>query len=315
MNKDKIIFFVLVLVFLAPTPVVAQDEPKVVPEEESAEVFLEEYTDEFQEKFFEALKQKSIQNYDRAANLFLECKQLDPSNDAIDHELAKTYLLDKKYVLAQSYAKEALISSPENFWYLHALLTSLEMQSGSIETEKDNIPFENKKLRQNLALIYFQKRRFNNALEVLNGLQPSVFKTTLSQKINDSLSAVQSKPDGISNNKEVIELDNHDARLEEFQKRVEGLLNSEDYKKSAEIALEAIESYPLQPYFYYVNGLSLQRLGKSDEALEILETALDFLLDDDVLANKIYEALVDAYNALGNTPKANIYLNKMKKGS
>ena len=32
-------------------------------EEESAELFLEEYTDEFQNLFFEALKQKGIQNY------------------------------------------------------------------------------------------------------------------------------------------------------------------------------------------------------------------------------------------------------------
>ena len=36
-------------------------------EEESAEFFLEEYTDEFQNLFFEALKHKGIQNYDRAA--------------------------------------------------------------------------------------------------------------------------------------------------------------------------------------------------------------------------------------------------------
>lgn len=31
-------------------------------EEESAELFLDEYTDEFQETFFEGLKQKGIQN-------------------------------------------------------------------------------------------------------------------------------------------------------------------------------------------------------------------------------------------------------------
>lgn len=38
-------------------------------EEESAEISLELYSDEFQEYFFEALKQKGIENYDKAINL------------------------------------------------------------------------------------------------------------------------------------------------------------------------------------------------------------------------------------------------------
>ena len=97
----------------------AQEEPsKIVKEEESAEVFLEEYTDEFQDKFFEALKQKGIQNYDRAINLFLDCKRLDANNIVIDHELAKAYYLDKKYISAQQYAIEVLVSEPNNYWYL-----------------------------------------------------------------------------------------------------------------------------------------------------------------------------------------------------
>ena len=87
-------------------------------EQESAEVYLEEYTDEFQENFFEALKQKGIQNYDRAIDLFLKCKQLEPNNSVVDYELGKAYLLDKKYVQAQDYAIEALLSEPTDFWYL-----------------------------------------------------------------------------------------------------------------------------------------------------------------------------------------------------
>jgi hypothetical protein len=45
-------------------------------EEESAAVSLEAYTDEFQEHFFEALKQKGIENYDKAINELLVCRQL-----------------------------------------------------------------------------------------------------------------------------------------------------------------------------------------------------------------------------------------------
>ena len=83
-RRGYIFIFALGLV-LIPGPSYAQENE--FKEEESSEVFLEEYTDEFQEKFFEALKQKGIENYDRAVNLLLECKRLDPNNSVLDHEL------------------------------------------------------------------------------------------------------------------------------------------------------------------------------------------------------------------------------------
>ena len=54
-------------------------------EEGSAELFTESYTDRFQEVFFEALKQKGIENYDRAKEQLLEAKKLDPLHPVIDY--------------------------------------------------------------------------------------------------------------------------------------------------------------------------------------------------------------------------------------
>jgi len=56
-----------------------------------------------------------------------------------------------------------------------------------------------------------------------------------------------------------------------------------------------------------------------DETLKImkgndLEAALDYLVDDISLSNKIYTALVDAYNGLNNSVMANMYLRKIKPG-
>jgi len=81
--------FVLMLLLTLQISYAQEQEDDKLDVEESAEVFLEEYTDEFQEKFFEALKQKGIHNYDRAIDLLLECKELKPDNSAINHELAK----------------------------------------------------------------------------------------------------------------------------------------------------------------------------------------------------------------------------------
>ena len=61
MIKGGIFMGIIAVLLLAHQQGMSQESPKVIQEEESSEVFLEEYTDEFQSLFFEALKQKTIQ--------------------------------------------------------------------------------------------------------------------------------------------------------------------------------------------------------------------------------------------------------------
>jgi hypothetical protein len=61
--------------------------------------------------------------------------------------------------------------------------------------------------------------------------------------------------------------------------------------------------------------MGLNRSGKQKEATEVLETALDFLIDDIELGNNIYRELANVYTFLGNSSKANMYLSKIKSGS
>ena len=77
-------------------------------EEESSELFTESYTDQFQEAFFEALKQKGIENYDRAEELMLEAKKYDPNNLVVDYELARILILAQDYNRAIPLALTAL---------------------------------------------------------------------------------------------------------------------------------------------------------------------------------------------------------------
>ena len=86
---------------LAPLPLAAQ-------EEESAEISLEENTDAFQENFYEALKQKGIENYDKAVQYLMECKKLDPANATVDFELGKCYLALKNYAAAGTHLLAAV---------------------------------------------------------------------------------------------------------------------------------------------------------------------------------------------------------------
>jgi len=279
-------------------------------EQESADVYLEEYTDEFQENFFEALKQKGIQNYDRAVDLFLKCKQLEPDNSVVDYELAKAYMLDKKYVQAQEYAIEALLSEPTDYWYLDNLLTILEKQGSSVETIKQKIPYGNKKLQQNMAVSLFKMKKYGEASKVLDDIENSQLKSELNRKINDSLQQDR-KPEIAPVVESETDLNDPLAKL---KAGMEQLIAASNFKTLLADSQEALDAYPLQPYFYYAYGTALNNTGNPNKGIEVLESGLDYLLDDERLKNKIYKQLSEGYSKIGNTQKANDYLNKINSG-
>lgn len=281
-------------------------------EQQSAEVFLEEYTDEFQENFFEALKQKGIQNYDRAIDLFLKCKLLEPQNSVIDYELAKAYYLDQQYIKAQEYAIEALISEPTDFWYLDNLLKILDKQGSPLETVQRNIPYQNQKLKENLAVVYFKKMKYDEALKILKELGSSKFAADLTAKINDSLQQRE------NDKRTIVVVDKNqrgeDDPVAQYQAQIEKLLERAEYKTMLGVSQEALDAYPLQPYFYYAYGAALNNTSNANKAIEVLESGLDYLLEDEQLANKIYKELSKAYASIGNTSKAQEYASKVKPG-
>ena len=168
--KNKILILLSFLMGLIVLPNHSYAQQEKIEVEDSAEVFLEEYSDDFQEKFFEALKQKGIENYDRASNLLLDCKLIDSDNIVLDHELAKVYMADKKFLLAKEYSLNAEVADPGNEWYLHTLVDVLQKQGNSIDDVKDNVPYGHKKLKENLALIYFKMRNYRASEMVLKDL-------------------------------------------------------------------------------------------------------------------------------------------------
>ena len=136
----------------------------------SAELFLESYTDLFQERFFEALKQRGIENYDRAEALLLECKQMQPDNPVVDHELGKALYYQQQYTAAEPYALAAVSRAPAEYWYLHSLM---EILSASYKTEaslQGVLPLEMPDIRLNLGKWYLQREKGAKALEYLKDL-------------------------------------------------------------------------------------------------------------------------------------------------
>ena len=162
-----------------------------------------------------------------------------------------------------------------------------------------------------MALIYFKQKNYEKALTVLPKTKNSTFTEDLTAKIKDSISKYEVKEE-----KEEIGIDEERRinPIEELKGQLADLMVKNEYTKLAELSEEAMEDYPSQPYFYYQNGHALNKSGKHKAAIEVLETALDYMLDDVPLVNKIYQELVDAHTALNNTLKANMYLRMIKPG-
>tara|TARA_R110002051_G_scaffold88932_1_gene156725 strand:- start:3605 stop:4540 length:936 start_codon:yes stop_codon:yes gene_type:complete len=308
----KLIFLGLVIgVFNSPMSSYAQEDQDI-DVEQSAEVFLEEYSDTFQENFFEGLKQKGIRNYDRAITYFLECKKLQPQNTVVSFELAKFHLYDKQLIVAQEYALEALNGEPENYWYAETLINIVEARKSVIEEVKEELPWNNTVLRGNIAEIYFLKGNYLNAKSVLKGVKTSKKYERLEMKITDSIAKQSKKINPIVQSPKPVSSQDLDS-VEDYKIQIETLLGATtDNVKLFQTTEEAIENFPSQPYFYYANGAALNRVQKHKEAIDILETALDYLIDDVSLENAIYKELVNAYTATNNTSKANMYLSKIK---
>lgn len=90
-------------------------------------------------------------------------------------------------------------------------------------------------------------------------------------------------------------------------------IDLEQYQNVVNDSQEAIDTYPAQPILYLVKGVALNKLNKPQEALEILEEGLDYVVDDNKLLSDFYKQISDAYLKTNNRKKAQEFLKKATK--
>ena len=73
---------------------------------------------------------------------------------------------------------------------------------------------------------------------------------------------------------------------------------------------DGIELFPAQSYIYLMNGVALNSLRKYRDAILILETGLEFLVDDFNMEAQFMEQFSLSYKGLGENKKATEYYNK-----
>ncbi|TYB78796.1 tetratricopeptide repeat protein [Bizionia myxarmorum] len=414
---------------------------------------LGDFEDLQQDYFFEALKQKGIENYDRAAAALLKCIELDKSKSVYYFELGKNYNKLKNFGAAEDALKQAVKMEPENEWYLDELY--------DIYAQQDDFPKAIKVLKQlvqyhpdykeDLATLYVKTKDYKNALKVLDEMDTElgismtrdlirnqIYDITGQKKeqIENLEERVEDNPDQETNYLALIyrysENNEKDKAFETAKKLLEIKPNSQlvhlalykfyiednkaeqaiasmklviespqikpaakimvlsdfvhfvsknpeyesdlieattlvtddktgksalevaqyylkkgekdkalsyyedalkkdsdnfglirnilllhidlkNYDKAQIMSASALNRYPSQPIFYLLNGVALNELNKSKDAVDTLEIGLDYIIDDTKMQADFYKQLSIAYTNLNNTTKAKTFLYKAQQ--
>lgn len=166
----KVVSLLIMLVLLCNSALSwGQTEPE--------EIKLED--NKFKEYFFEALKQKAIENHDKAITALERCLKLDANNATIYHELGKNYLALKEYKNAYSSFEKANSIDPKNKWFLIGMYDvdyETKDYTDAIKVINKLIPFD-PKFKEDLTSLYMNTAEFDKALLLINELNETVGKS------------------------------------------------------------------------------------------------------------------------------------------
>ena len=169
-------------------------------------------TDEFQEQFFEALKQKGIENYEKAILALEECQRLEPNNPVVYFEMARNYNELENYDRAIANLEKAHQLAPKRediLDQLYKTYTRAKQYDNAIETLLKLLSFD-EDYKEKLANIYLLNRQFDEALQTIDELDeqegPSTYRNKLRRQIyartGDTAAQIENLEQGIANNPE-----------------------------------------------------------------------------------------------------------------
>jgi tetratricopeptide (TPR) repeat protein len=166
-KKELYIFTFLIGLFIIPKVNYAQVDFNKRPDDDLGVV-----EDKFQEHFYEALKQKGIENYGRSVEALLKCIDLDDSLAVLYFELGKNYFKLKNFGAAEDALKKAVNKEPDNEWFLDELYGFYAEQNEydkAIKTVKQLVQYH-PDYKEDLASLYIRIKKYDDALVLLDEL-------------------------------------------------------------------------------------------------------------------------------------------------
>ncbi|WP_225035885.1 tetratricopeptide repeat protein [Winogradskyella sp. SM1960] len=210
MKKQCYIIMLLLGIVFIPQMAHAQVDFNKRPDDDLGNV-----EDEFQEHFFEALKQKGIENYGRAVDALHKCLNLDSSKPVIYFELGKNYNKLKNFGAAEENLKKAIDMQPDNVWFLDELYDVYFQQDdirNALKTIKQLVKYH-PDYKEDLAALYVREEKYKLALNILDELDEEF-------GLSESRDAMRNDIYSITGNA--------DDRIENLEQRIANNPNNED---------------------------------------------------------------------------------------
>lgn len=285
--------------------------PATAQEPGQADLYTEAYTDVFEEHFFEALKERAKGNYDQAIAHLMECRDMDSLSAVVSYELGRNYRALKSPAEAESNLKQAVIMEPGNYWYHWELVQLFRDQNqlpraidhlGSVSQPTDSVTLL-------LVDVLLESKKVDRATDVLNALldNPKPLPGVWERK------RALERP-GVLQEQNVIVKKGPVNPIPERLMALEALSVEGRYEVLLEESSRFMDEFPAQPEGYYYQAISLNALGKPEQAARVADSGLDFLLEGSPVWNNYLQFGITLHRGLGNTERVKV-LEAMVSGS
>ena len=157
---------------------------------------VETADNEFENNFYEALKQKAIENYDKAIISLEKCLQKEPNNPEIHYQLGVNYLNQKNYVEAEKAFQKAVDLEAKQRWYwngLYDVYYQIKDFNKAIPIVEKLVTFD-ANMKEDLVSLYMNTQQFDKAKKVIDDIES---KGTLTKVMESYQMQIQSMSNGV----------------------------------------------------------------------------------------------------------------------
>lgn len=258
----------------------------------------------FKDYFFEALKQKSIENYDKAIVALERCLKIDANNATIYHELGKNYLALKEYRNAYSSFEKANILDPTNKWFLIGMYDvdyATKDYADGIKIINKLIPFD-PKFKEDLTSLYMNTGEFDKALALINELNETTGKSDRRESYK-----MQILSKGVYQDAEITNLleqiNKYPKKEENYISLIHLYSKKDDLEKVLETARKLENEIPNSEWAQVSLFKNYLVNNESEKAIKAMNVVLESAKIDSKIKHRIFnEFLIYVDNNLQLTP-------------